>query len=87
MPAAGGPFVARCSRRSFAAVQALFVADRAGGSQVVTLPAPRATRAAEGPVALQVRLVPGRLWTGQLEVRATSLLDETAYPTAELATV
>ena len=89
--AAGLHFVARCSRQSFAAVQVLFAADRAGVSQVVTLPAPpprhEECRRADGPLELRVRLVTVRLSTGQLEVLATSLLDETAYPTAELATV
>ncbi len=39
------------------------------------------------PVKLKVRLVSLRLPNGELEVLATSLLDEVAYPTAEFLTV
>lgn len=89
--AAGGHFLSRCSRGSFSAVQALFARDAEGVSQIVTLVAPREVRAEcrrEGwPWALRVRLVTVRLATGELEVLATSLLDETAYPTAEFAPV
>ena len=89
--AAGAHFVARCSRGSFAAVQALFARDEAGVSQVVTLAAPRElrTRCQEEhwPLALIVRLVTVRLPGGELEVLATSLLEEARYPSAELAGV
>lgn len=89
--AAGGHFVSRCSRGSFPAVQALFARDEAGVSQIVTLLAPREVRAQcrrEGwPLELRVRLITVRLATGELEVLATSLLDEAAYPTEEFAAV
>jgi hypothetical protein len=86
--AAGAHFVSRCSRGSFAAVQQLFARNEAGGSVQVTLTAPKEVRAecrARGwPLELTVRLVTVRLASGELEVLATSLLDEEAYPTGEL---
>ena len=89
--AAGGHFLSRCSRGSFPAVQALFARAAAGVSQVVTLLAPRAVRAecqrAGWPLELRVRLLTVRLATGELEVLATSLLEEAAYPTEEFAAV
>lgn len=89
--AAGGHFLSRCSRGSFPAAQALFARDAAGVSQVVTLLAPPAVRAecrrAGWPLELQVRLITVRLATGELEVLATSLLEEVAYPTEEFAAV
>ena len=84
---AGAHFVSRCSRGSFAAVQRLFARNEAGVSVVVTLVAPKEVRAecrARGwPLELTVRLVTVRLASGELEVLATSLLDQAAYPTAE----
>jgi len=85
--AASAHFVSRCSRGSFAAVQRLFARNEAGVSGVVTLAAPPEVRAecrARGwPLELTVRLVTVRLASGALEVLATSLLDEAAYPTEE----
>lgn len=84
--AAQAHFVGRCSRGSFAAAQQLFTRNEADVSVLVTLTAPADVRAecrARGwPVTLPVRLVTVRLATGELEVLATSLLDEAAYPTA-----
>lgn len=81
----GAHFVGRCPRGSFTAVQELFARDEAGLSVMVTLPAPKPERAparAQGwPVEVRVRLITLRLCTGELEVLATSLLDEAAYPT------
>lgn len=78
-------FVIRCSCGSFAAVQALFVADQET-SQQVTLQAPQAQRAALSqaglPLSLRLRLVSVRLATGELEVLVTSLLDEQRYPSS-----
>ena len=58
---------------------------------VVTVAAPPEVRAecrARGwPLALTVRLVTVRLKSGELEVLATSLLDETRYPTAAFGPV
>ncbi|HQT96103.1 MAG TPA: IS4 family transposase [Thermoanaerobaculaceae bacterium] len=89
--AAGAHFVSRCSRGSFAAVQRLFARNEAGVSVAVTLTAPKEVRAechAQGwPLELTVRLVTGRLKSGELEVLVTSLLDAVAYPTEELAEV
>jgi hypothetical protein len=85
--AAGAHFVSRCSRGSFAAAQRLFARNEAGVSVQVTLAAPQAAQAecrARGwPLELTVRLVTVRLSSGELEVLATSLLDEAAYPTEE----
>lgn len=89
--AVGAHFVSRASRGSFAAVQKLFTRDAADVSVVVTLSAPREVRAecrARGwPLELSVRLVTVRLSSGELEVLATSLLDEVAYPNAALSAV
>lgn len=89
--AAGAHFVSRCSRGSFAAVQELFRRDEAGVSLIVTLrarPEMRAECRARGwPLELTVRLVTVRLASGELEVLVTSLLDEAAYPTEQLAAV
>ena len=87
----GAHFIARCSTGSFLAVQEMFRRNRANQSQVVWLFAP-ADQLAEClrlglPVKLKVRLVSLRLPSGELEVLATSLLDEVAYPTAEFLTV
>jgi hypothetical protein len=88
---AGAHFVSRCSRGSFAAVQELFARNEAGVSLIVTLsarPEVRAECRARGwPLELTVRLVTVRLASGELEVLATSLLDEAAYPTEQLAAV
>ena len=85
--AVGAHFVSRCSRRSFAAVQQLFARDEAGVSVEVRLVAPQEVRARcqerGWPLELTVRLVTVRLSSGELEVLATSLLDEAAYPTEE----
>jgi hypothetical protein len=77
--ARGGHFVARCPRRSFAVVAELFARDEAGVSKTVTLPAPAAARTSGLPAQMQVRFVTVRLCTGELEVLATSLLDEERY--------
>jgi hypothetical protein len=82
-------FVARCSTSSFAPAQELFRKDRAGHSLAVKLFAPRRERAQLQqlglPVQLIVRFVSVRLPTGELEVLATSLLDEQEYPTEEFS--
>lgn len=87
----GAHFIGRCSTASFLATQELFRQNRAGRSRVVWLHA-RADQHAECrrlglPLKLQVRFLSVRLATGELEVLATSLLDETRYPTAEFRTV
>ena len=68
-------------------MQRLFARNVAEVSELVTLAAPKGLQAecrARGwPLALTVRLVTVRLPNGELEVLATSLLDETLYPTAE----
>ena len=84
--AVGAHFVSRASRGSFAAVQRLFARNQADVSEVVTLAAPKALQAEcrerGWPLAWTVRLVTVRLASGELEVLVTSLVDETAYPTA-----
>jgi|SRR5215813_2114858 len=82
-------FVCRCERSTFAAVQQLFEADQAGRSVQVTLvargPQLKAIRAAALPEQITIRLVTVRLAGGELEVLATSLLDEATYPTSSFA--
>ena len=83
-------FVARCSTGSFLAAQELFRLNRANQSRVVWLFAP-ADQKAECqrlglPLKMRVRFVSLRLPNGELEVLATSLLDEGLYPTEEFLT-
>lgn len=80
-----GHFICRCSCGCFAAVQQLMERDQAGVSLRVSLWAPQ-DQIAECkrlglPLELRVRFVTLRLSTGELEVLATSLLNEQAYPT------
>jgi hypothetical protein len=86
-----GHFICRCSRGSFAIVQQLFVGNQAGVSVTVELCAPADQRAQLKSLGLalklKVRFVTVRLSTGELEVLATSLLDEVAYPTEAFAQV
>jgi hypothetical protein len=87
----GLDYIARCSTTSFCAAQDLFRKDRGGCSIRVKLMAPAAQRAELQrlglPTELIVRFVSLRLPTGELEVLATSLLDEVEYPTEEFLTV
>jgi hypothetical protein len=87
----GAHFVARCSTGSFLAAQELFRRNRANRSRIVWLFAPSDQKAECQqlglPLQLQVRLVSLRLPNGELEVLATSLLDEIQYPTAEFLSV
>jgi hypothetical protein len=87
----GRHFIARCSTGSFLAAQELFRLDRANQSKVVWLFAPPDQKAECQrlglPLKMRVRLVSLRLPSGELEVLATSLLDEARYPTAEFLTV
>jgi hypothetical protein len=89
--AAQAHVIGRASRGSFAAVQRLFERNEADVSVEVTLAAPQDVKAEcrlrGWPLELTVRLVTVRLSTGELEVLVTSLLDETAYPTADFGTV
>jgi len=87
----GAHFLCRCPRGSFTAVQELFARDEAGLSVIVQLPAPKPERGrcrAKGWTRqLTVRLITVRLCTGELEVLATSLLDEAIYPTESFGQV
>ena len=87
----GSHFVGRCSRGSFLAAQEMFCANRANQSRIVWLFAPpdqqAECRRLGLPLKMKVRFVSLRLPTGELEVLATSLLDEVLYPTAEFLTV
>ena len=84
-------YISRCSSGSFAAAQELFRMNRAARSKRVRLLAPADQRAqlrASGlPLELTVRFVSVRLPSGELEVLATSLLDEQRYPTEEFLSV
>jgi len=86
-----GQFIGRCSSASFLTAQEMFRRNRANESQIVWLQAP-ATQKSECqrlglPLKIKVRFVSLRLPTGELEVVATSLLDQTLYPTEEFLTV
>jgi Transposase DDE domain len=78
--ARGADFVCRCSKGSFGVVSKLFARNEAGVSLTVRLKAPARAIKAGLPSTLLVRFVTLRLPTGELEVLATSLLDEAAYP-------
>jgi hypothetical protein len=86
-----GHFIGRCSSASFLTAQELFRRNRAHVSQIVWLQAPPAHKAEclrlGLPLKIKVRFVSLRLPTGELEVLATSLLDEALYPTAEFLTL
>jgi hypothetical protein len=91
VPKQGGHSIARCSSRSFLAAQEMFRLNRAGQSKVVWLFA-RPDQKAECqrlglPLKIRVRFISVRLPTGELEVLATSLLDESLYPTEEFSRV
>ena len=79
-------YIARCSTASFLAAQELFRLNKAGRSLIVKLVPPSSqrpqVRRLKLPLELVVRFVSVRLPTGELEVLATSLLDEKRYPTA-----
>jgi hypothetical protein len=82
-------FVCRCQSQSFTAINRLFTADQAGQSQIVKLTPNehdlKEVQAMGLPEEITIRLVTVRLPTGELEVLATNLLDEIAYPTECLA--
>lgn len=82
-----GHFLGRCSSASFLTAQEMFRRNRANQSQIVWLHAPAAQKAQCQrlglPLKMKVRFVSLRLPTGDLEVLATSLLDEAHYPSAE----
>ena len=84
-------FMARCSTGSFLAAQELFRLNRANQSRIVWLYAPPDQKAECRrlglPLKMKVRFVSVRLPTGELEVLATSLLDEALYPTEDFLTV
>jgi hypothetical protein len=82
----GAHFIIRCQKQSFEAVQRLYEADEAGASIRVSLPAKTRLQEAKAmglATELAVRFVSLRLPSGELEVLATSLVDEQSYPTAE----
>lgn len=80
-------FVCRCPRSSFSAVNQLFEDNQAGCSVIVTLrPSDKTQNSVQQaglPEEIQVRFVTVRLKTGELEVLATNLLDESLYPTEQ----
>jgi hypothetical protein len=87
----GAHLIGRCSTGSFLAAQEMFGLKRANQSKVVWLFAPPDQKAECRrlglPLKMEVRFVSLRLPTGELEVLATSLLDEARYPTEEFLTV
>ena len=87
----GVHFVGRCSSGSFLTAQEMFRANRANQSRIVWLfarPDQKAQCLRLGlPLKMKVRFVSLRLPTGELEVLATSLLDEALYPTQEFLRV
>jgi hypothetical protein len=90
--AAGADFLGRVPRGWHAAADALFAANAAGVSRTVELALKGRLRrvlrqAGFLQEVLRVRLVSLRLATGELEVLATSLLDERAYPTGAFGEV
>ena len=84
-------FISRCSTGSFLDAQQMFKLNRAHQSKVVWLHAPPDQKAECRqlglPLKIKVRFVSLRLPSGELEVLATSLLDEKGYPTKEFLTV
>jgi len=87
----GRHFIGRCSTGSFLAAQEMFRLNQANQSKVVWLFAPPDQKAEclrlGLPLKMKVRFVSLRLPSGELEVLATSLLDEALYPTEEFLTV
>ena len=87
----GLDFVSRCSTGSFAAAQELFRMNRAGRSilaKIMAAPEQREHLQDCGrALEMTVRFISLRLPTGELEVLATSLLDEEKYPTEEFMQV
>lgn len=79
-------FICRCARATFAVAEQLFEGDEAGRSVTVSVGPPNgqvgAVRSAGLPEQLTVRWITVRLSSGELEVLATSLLDEQRYPSA-----
>jgi Transposase DDE domain. len=86
---AGRQFVCRCERNTFREVRRLFEANQANVSIQVKLSPPhcqaKAIQAAGLPQELTLRLVTLRLPGGELEVLATSLLDQATYSTQSFA--
>lgn len=78
-------FVCRCQASSFKVVNQLFQDNQPGRSVIVQLAASpkdaQELRQAGLPLGITLRFVTVRLSTGELEVLATNLLDETLYPT------
>lgn len=87
----GLDFVTRCSSSSFAPAQDLFRMKRAGRSVTAKLVAPTELhehlKDCGRALELTVRFISLRLPTGELEVLATSLLDEQQYPTEDFMQV
>jgi hypothetical protein len=84
--AAGADFVCRVPRRWRREADALFRANQPGVCRTLELALKgplrrRLHQAGFSQERLRVRLVTLRLSTGELEVLATSLMDEAAYPT------
>jgi hypothetical protein len=78
-------FVCRCQANTFAIVNRLFKENQADRSVVAELVPHREQmkeiQDAHLPTSIKLRFVTVRLKTGELEVLATTLLDEVLYPT------
>jgi len=82
-------FVIRCPKNSFKTVRELFQQNRVASRVVTITPYPdnlKKINALGLALAIKVRFVAVRLSTGELEVLATSLIDEEEYPTEEFKT-
>ncbi len=89
--AGGRHFVCRCGQGSFGIVSRLMAQNQANQSITMNLRPSHGTVGAmrqKGlPETITIRFLTVRLKTGELEVLATSLLDQQAYPTAAFAEV
>jgi hypothetical protein len=84
---AGRHFVCRLGRNTFGAAQELFARGKEPRSLIVVLIKPRRGGPPGLPAQITVRLVSVALPNGEMEVLATSLLEEALYPNAELGEV
>lgn len=72
-------FIVRCPSKSFGIAIKLHKNNKEGVSEIVTLTCPKTLKKDGFPHAIKVRFVTIRLKTGEIEVLATSLLNELTY--------
>lgn len=81
-------FICRCERSGFVVVRELFARNEAGRSVIASLGPPSRKKApADSAASISLRFVTVALPNGELEVLATSLLDDEEFPTAEFGNV